>query len=89
MVDRAYIINEGQVLKEGSPLEIIHDHLVRQTYLGDNFLFKGEGLRIWGHNVSLIIIEKVFENPFGFLQSEGHGIFKEDVDERHQKKGIS
>ena len=89
MIDRAYIFNEGQVLKEGSPLEIIHDHLVRQTYLGDNFRFKGEGLRIWGHKVCLTVKEKLFENPFRFLQSEEHGFFKEDFDERHQKKRTS
>ncbi len=39
MVDRAYIIHDGQVLKEGSPSEIIHDPLVRKTYLGEDFRF--------------------------------------------------
>lgn len=35
--DRAYIINEGKVLKQGPPAEIEADPLVRQTYLGQNF----------------------------------------------------
>jgi len=35
--DRAYIINEGKVLKTGTPAEIGADPLGRQTYLGQNF----------------------------------------------------
>ena len=35
--DRAYIIDEGRVLKEGPPPEIVSDPLVRQKYLGNNF----------------------------------------------------
>ncbi|HLY11284.1 MAG TPA: LPS export ABC transporter ATP-binding protein [Planctomycetota bacterium] len=35
--DRSYIINEGKVLKTGTPAEIEADPLVRQTYLGENF----------------------------------------------------
>jgi lipopolysaccharide export system ATP-binding protein len=35
--DRAYIINEGRVLKQGSPEEIVADPLVREKYLGANF----------------------------------------------------
>jgi lipopolysaccharide export system ATP-binding protein len=37
IVDRAYIINEGLVLKEGSPEEIVADKRVRQVYLGEKF----------------------------------------------------
>lgn len=37
IVDRAYIINEGIVLKEGIPQEIIDDIHVRRVYLGENF----------------------------------------------------
>lgn len=37
IVDRAYIINEGIVLKEGLPQEIIDDIHVRRVYLGENF----------------------------------------------------
>jgi lipopolysaccharide export system ATP-binding protein len=35
--DRALIINDGQVFKEGSPKEIINDAAVRATYLGHTF----------------------------------------------------
>lgn len=35
--DRAYIINEGEVLTSGQPFEIIDDEAVRQVYLGKNF----------------------------------------------------
>lgn len=37
IVDRAYIINEGLVLKEGTPEEIVADKRVRQVYLGEKF----------------------------------------------------
>lgn len=37
IVDRAYIINEGHVLMEGTPEEIIRNEAVRKTYLGENF----------------------------------------------------
>ncbi|MGL5784841.1 MAG: LPS export ABC transporter ATP-binding protein [Alphaproteobacteria bacterium] len=39
IVDRAYIINEGHVIKEGTPQEIVSDQNVRQVYLGENFAF--------------------------------------------------
>jgi lipopolysaccharide export system ATP-binding protein len=35
--DRALIINDGQVFKEGRPKEIINDPGVRATYLGHTF----------------------------------------------------
>jgi lipopolysaccharide export system ATP-binding protein len=35
--DRAYIINEGQVLKEGLPQELADDEVVRRIYLGQSF----------------------------------------------------
>jgi lipopolysaccharide export system ATP-binding protein len=35
--DRALIINDGRVFKEGSPKEIINDVSVRSTYLGNTF----------------------------------------------------
>jgi len=35
--DRAYIINEGNVLKSGTPEEIVADEGVRRVYLGENF----------------------------------------------------
>ena len=37
IVNRAYIINEGVVLKEGSPEEIVADANVRRVYLGEEF----------------------------------------------------
>ena len=37
IIDRAYIIHEGQVLKEGTPAEIVGDSDVRRVYLGDRF----------------------------------------------------
>ncbi|MBA3813866.1 MAG: LPS export ABC transporter ATP-binding protein [Alphaproteobacteria bacterium] len=37
IVDRAYIINEGIVLKEGNPEEIVADANVRRVYLGEEF----------------------------------------------------
>ncbi len=35
--DRALIINDGQVFKDGTPREIINDPAVRSTYLGHSF----------------------------------------------------
>ena len=37
IVDRAYILNEGQVLMKGTPAEIISDENVRRVYLGEGF----------------------------------------------------
>lgn len=37
IVDRAYIINDGFVLKEGAPQEIVDDANVRRVYLGEDF----------------------------------------------------
>jgi lipopolysaccharide export system ATP-binding protein len=38
--DRAYIINEGKVLREGTPKQLINDDMVRSSYLGS--LFRGD-----------------------------------------------
>lgn len=35
--DRAFIINDGQVFKEGTPRQIINDPAVRSAYLGNTF----------------------------------------------------
>ncbi|MGE5385986.1 MAG: LPS export ABC transporter ATP-binding protein [Betaproteobacteria bacterium] len=35
--DRAYIINEGNVLASGRPEEIVHNESVRRVYLGEHF----------------------------------------------------
>jgi lipopolysaccharide export system ATP-binding protein len=37
IVDRAYILHEGSVLREGSPAEIVRDVDVRRVYLGERF----------------------------------------------------
>ena len=38
--ERAYIINEGKVLREGTPKELINDEAVRRSYLGS--MFRGD-----------------------------------------------
>ncbi|MCG8590596.1 MAG: LPS export ABC transporter ATP-binding protein [Proteobacteria bacterium] len=35
--DRAYIIKDGQIIKQGAPEEIAADPQVREVYLGENF----------------------------------------------------
>lgn len=35
--DRAYIVNDGKVLAEGSPEQILNNEQVRNVYLGDQF----------------------------------------------------
>ncbi|MBZ4201802.1 MAG: lipopolysaccharide ABC transporter ATP-binding protein, partial [Methylovulum sp.] len=35
--DRAYILNEGRVIAEGSAASIVANEEVRKVYLGDNF----------------------------------------------------
>jgi lipopolysaccharide export system ATP-binding protein len=37
IVDRAYILHDGQVLKSGTAAEIVADEMVRRVYLGENF----------------------------------------------------
>lgn len=37
MIDRAYIIHDGHVLKEGLPSDIVGDRDVRRVYLGERF----------------------------------------------------
>ncbi|MFC1852781.1 LPS export ABC transporter ATP-binding protein [candidate division CSSED10-310 bacterium] len=37
ITDRAYIINEGTILKSGTPLEISRDEQVKRFYLGERF----------------------------------------------------
>jgi lipopolysaccharide export system ATP-binding protein len=38
--DRAYIIDSGRVLAEGTPRDLINDPMVRRVYLGS--LFRGD-----------------------------------------------
>ena len=37
LVDRAYILHDGQMLMSGTTEEIINDSNVRRVYLGKNF----------------------------------------------------
>ena len=37
LVDRVYIINDGSIIKSGSPSEIISDDTVKSVYLGTSF----------------------------------------------------
>jgi lipopolysaccharide export system ATP-binding protein len=37
IVDRAYILHDGQVLMSGSADEVIRDENVRRVYLGQHF----------------------------------------------------
>jgi lipopolysaccharide export system ATP-binding protein len=37
VTDRSYIIDNGKVLREGSPKTLVNDELVRKTYLGHTF----------------------------------------------------
>jgi lipopolysaccharide export system ATP-binding protein len=37
ITDRAYIINDGKILREGSPEQLTNDNEVRKVYLGENF----------------------------------------------------
>lgn len=34
---RAYIVNEGSIIADGSPAELLQNRLVREVYLGDEF----------------------------------------------------
>jgi lipopolysaccharide export system ATP-binding protein len=40
ITDRAYIINDGRILREGSPEQLTNDDEVRKVYLGENFRLK-------------------------------------------------
>jgi len=37
IVDRAYILHDGHVLKSGTADEVVRDDMVRRVYLGENF----------------------------------------------------
>ncbi|MDR1535585.1 MAG: LPS export ABC transporter ATP-binding protein [Planctomycetota bacterium] len=45
IVDRAYIIRSGKVLKHGTPQELVEDPDARRLYLGDKFAEYGEAFR--------------------------------------------
>ena len=37
ITDRAYIINDGKILREGTPEQLTNDDEVKKVYLGENF----------------------------------------------------
>ena len=37
ITDRAYIIYEGEILREGTAPELVEDEVVRKIYLGEGF----------------------------------------------------
>ena len=37
IIDRAYILHDGQVLMSGTPQDVVENENVRRVYLGDNF----------------------------------------------------
>ena len=37
ITDRAYIMNDGKIMMEGTPESIVNNDLARKVYLGDNF----------------------------------------------------
>ncbi len=37
IIDRAYIMHDGQVLMEGTPSEVVSNRDVRRVYLGERF----------------------------------------------------
>jgi lipopolysaccharide export system ATP-binding protein len=38
ITDRAYIMSEGKILRDGAPEELVSDPEVRRTYLGERFV---------------------------------------------------
>lgn len=44
IIDRAYLMFEGSILREGSSEQLAEDELVRKVYLGQNFELKKKGI---------------------------------------------
>ena len=40
ITDRAYIINDGKILREGTPEQLTNDDEVKKVYLGENFTLR-------------------------------------------------
>ena len=51
IVDRAYILHDGRVLKSGTVAEVVRDEDVRRVYLGSTFGTPPEGGKVSGLNV--------------------------------------
>jgi lipopolysaccharide export system ATP-binding protein len=39
ITDRAYIINDGEIITSGKPIDVAQDEKVKQIYLGNKFSF--------------------------------------------------
>jgi len=44
ITDRAYLLFEGKILKQGNPDELAADEMVRKLYLGQNFELKKKAI---------------------------------------------
>jgi lipopolysaccharide export system ATP-binding protein len=40
ITDRSYVIGDGEIIREGSPAQLVEDPAVRRLYLGDTFTLK-------------------------------------------------
>ena len=56
ITDRAYLLFEGKILKQGSAEELANDEQVRRLYLGQNFELKTEGVAL--SYTSLILLSR-------------------------------
>ncbi len=48
ITDRAYVINQGQILEEGTPRQIASSPRVREFYLGERFLLNEDMAKVSG-----------------------------------------
>jgi lipopolysaccharide export system ATP-binding protein len=44
ITDRSYVIGDGEIIREGTPAQLVEDPAVRRLYLGDTFTLKDLGL---------------------------------------------
>ena len=40
ITDRSYVIGDGEIIREGTPAQLVEDPAVRRLYLGDTFTLK-------------------------------------------------
>jgi len=69
VTDRAYIINEGVVLRHGKPEELVSDEVVRKIYLGEQFQATGIG-RIVGEETAALEPITIHSNEPDSLPSD-------------------